>query len=125
MGSVFRIAGYLKAKMDVRACAHTIFGTSMPIRAVFLLFTLLLTCATDNTVDSYDGQRRINAAMAAKYKQCNQPVSMLILVPFDEQEPDIKNCENEILSAACPFTRMPASCFLLLIKKSPKGDVDP
>lgn len=97
----------------------------MPIRAVFLILLLLLACATDNVIDSYEGQQRINAALAAKYKQCNQPVSMLILVPFDEQEPDIKNCENEILAASCPFTRMPASCFLLLIKKAPKGDIDP
>ncbi|HMU84127.1 MAG TPA: hypothetical protein PKE49_10125 [Leptospiraceae bacterium] len=94
-------------------------------RAALLLMLLFASsCVTDNVVDSYEAQRRINAAVSAKYKQCNLPVSMLILVPFDEQESDVRACEGEILAAACPFSRMPASCFLLLIKKAPAGDVD-
>ncbi len=88
-----------------------------------IVLLAVFSCVADNVVDSAAGQKRINAAMTAKYKQCNQQVGMIILMPFDEQESDVKECEAEILAAACPFNRIPAGCFLLLFKKS-KGDLD-
>lgn len=93
-------------------------------RACFLLL-LFTACITDNYVDRYDAQRRINAVLTAKYKQCSQPVTLLVFVPFDQQEGDVRSCEAEILATACPLNRMPASCFLLLLKKAPHEDIDP
>lgn len=90
---------------------------------VLLLF--FAGCVTDNYVDRYDAQRRVNQALSSKYKQCGQTVTLLVPVPFDEQEGDVRNCEAEILAAACPLRNMPPSCFLLLLKKSPHEDIDP
>jgi len=110
-----------RTKIDVPFSWESDFWNRMPVRALIVVFLLTLACVSDNYVDSYDGQRRVSAAYAAKAKQCNQPISLLIVVPFDEQESDIKNCENALLSAACPITAIPGACFLLLIKKSPHG----
>lgn len=82
-------------------------------------------CVTDNYVTADEAQTRINAAYAAKLDQCGQNnADFFLFVINDVQEPDVRLCEAELLSAACPIKSMPASCFLLFFKKAPGSDIE-
>lgn len=103
------------------------------MRGPFLLAAIagliaLAVCAgcgrADNVTPAWDAQVRVNLAYAAKTDQCKQAPAFFLFVPFDVQEPDVRLCENELLSAACPLNQLPLSCAILFFKKAPKPDLD-
>ncbi|MCR9142488.1 MAG: hypothetical protein NXI24_09570 [bacterium] len=103
-----------------------LFARRFSIWAQAIVFcALYLQCSqSDNVIRAWDAQVRVNAAYFAKIEQCNQPAGLLLLVPNDVQEPDVRLCEGEILAAACPIASIPPSCFLLFFKSAPNPDVD-
>lgn len=71
-----------------------------------------------DVVDSWTAQRRVSAAHAAKLEQCNEEISLAILVPHDVREGFVRQCEADLLAADCPLKESPRSCFLLLFIKA-------
>ncbi len=100
----------------------------MPGRVLLILTVnfsmLMISCMTDNIVDSWEAQTRVNNAYFLKLDQCKQQSFFFLFVPNDQQDSDVRRCEGELLASGCPMKNMPASCVLLMIKKAPHKDID-
>ena len=98
--------------------------------AIFLLLLTVLVgtgarCLSDNTVDAWSAQQRVNTSYFAKLSQCEQTTPyFFILVPFDVYESDLLACEADLLASACPLNFIPGNCILLAFKKASKDDLD-
>lgn len=68
----------------------------------------------DDRVDSWQAQKRVTAAYFARLKQCDQEPGLLILVPDEVREGQVRQCEADLLAADCPLEEPPPFCRLLL-----------
>lgn len=100
-----------------------------PLRAGLCLLPILIAnlaaCnQSDRATPAWTAQQRINAAYQVKVDQCDSDPGLWLPVPHDVREEDVRLCEGELLAAACPLSRIPAGCLVMVLKPPPPPDED-